>query len=228
VVPRFTVQDDSVAADTAAFVDLGKELEAEMAAEEQAAAAGQGGALVNELLKEFQKGVREHLDEKDFETHYNLGIAYKEMDLYEEAIQEFRLAARDPGRALPCANLLGLCYLSKGDAAQAIRELTVGLEISGHPGEAYHNLRYDLGLAFEAVGELASALECYETLQKQNARFRDVRVRAATLRDRLRAKAAEAAAAPAAAVTEPEAPAPPPATPEPTRRATPKKKISFV
>jgi pilus assembly protein FimV len=229
VVPKFMVQDDRAPDDTAAFVDLGKELEAEMAAEEQAAAASQGGALVNELLKEFQKGVRDHLDEKDFETHYNLGIAYKEMDLYDEAIQEFRLAARDPGRALPCANLVGLCYLSKGEAVQAIRELTAGLEIAGHPGEAYHGLRYDLGLAFEASGELASALECYETLQKQNARFRDVRARAATLRDRLRAKAAEAAAAAAAAaVTEPEAPAPPPAPPEPTRRATPKKKISFV
>ena len=237
VVPKFTVQDESAPPDAAAFIDLGKELEAEMAAEEKAAAASRGGALVNELLKEFQKGVREHLDEKDFETHYNLGIAYKEMDLYDEAIQEFRLAAGEPGRALTCANLIGLCHLSKGDAAEAIRELKAGLEISGHPREAYHSLRYDLGVAFEASGDLGPALECYETLQGQNARFRDVRVRAKTLRDRLRAKAAEvvpvpvspAPSAPAPAdVPEAALPVSPPEAPGPTRPATPKKKISFV
>jgi len=237
VVPKFTVQDESSSTDAAAFIDLGKELEAEMVAEEKAAAASRGGALVNELLKEFQKGVREHLDEKDFETHYNLGIAYKEMDLHDEAIQEFRLAARDPGRALTCANLIGLCHLSKGETAEAIRELKAGLEISGHPREAYHSLRYDLGVAFEAHGDLGMALECYETLQGQNARFRDVRVRAKTLRDSLRAKAAETVPTPApaapptaapAAVTEAAQPAAPPAAPGPTRRPTPKKKISFV
>jgi tetratricopeptide (TPR) repeat protein len=234
VVPKFTVQGESAFSDTAAFIDLGKELEAEMAAEEKAAAATRGGALVSELLKEFQKGVREQLDEKDFETHYNLGIAYKEMDLYDEAIQEFRLAAGDPGRALTCANLMGLCHLSKGDTAEAIRELKAGLEISGHPREAYHSLHYDLGVAFEASGDLGLALECYETLQGQNARFRDVRVRAKTLRDRLRAKAAEVVPVPAppapvpTAVTETALPASPPAAPGPARRVTPKKKISFV
>jgi len=249
VVPRFTVQDDSGPGDAAAFIDLGKELEAEMAAEEKAAASSRGGALVNELLKEFQKGVRDHLDEKDFETHYNLGIAYKEMDLYDEAIQEFRLAAGDPGRALACANLVGLCQLSKGDAPQAIRELKAGLEIGGHPRDAYHSLRYDLGVAYEAQGDLGMALECFEKLQGENARFRDVRVRAKTLRDRLRARAAEITPAPApaapaapapapaavappaaapAAVKEPEPPTSPPAAPEPSKRATPKKKISFV
>ncbi len=78
--------------------------------------------MVNELLREFQKGVREQLDEKDFETHYNLGIAYKEMALHDEAVQEFRLAARDAGRALSCANLLGLCYLAKGMSKKEIAD----------------------------------------------------------------------------------------------------------
>jgi len=247
VVPKFTVQGDVGGADGADFVDLGKELEAEMAAEEQAAAASRGGALVNELLREFQKGVREHLDEKDFETHYNLGIAYKEMDLYDEAVQEFRLAARDPGRTLTCANLVGLCFLAKGDPAQAIQELQAGLRLSGHPREAYHSLRYDLGLAHEAHGELGPALEAYETLQGENARFRDVRARVKTLRDRLRAKAAEEP--PAVPVAAAPAPAPPPAaeTPQPSppapapppppevppppvqaKRPASKKRISFV
>jgi tetratricopeptide (TPR) repeat protein len=221
-LPKVPAQAEASSADTADFVDLGKELEAEMAAEEQAAAADRGGALVNELLQEFQKGVREHLDEKDFETHYNLGMAYKEMDLYDEAVQEFRLAAGDPERALTCADLVGLCYLAKGDPAQAIRDLKGGLGLFGRPPEAYHSLRYDLGLAYEAHGDLGLALECYETLQRENARFRDVQTRTKRLRDQLRAAAAESPPAP------PPAAPPAPAAPKPAKRTASKKKISFV
>jgi tetratricopeptide (TPR) repeat protein len=198
------------------FVNLGAELEKELAAEDRGAPADSGAPLVEDLIREFQKGVREHLDEKDFETHYNLGIAYKEMELYDEAIQEFRLAARDPGRALPCADLLGLCFLAKGDLDAAIQELRAGLEVRGHPRESYYALRYDLGVAYEAHGDLQRALECFEALQADDERFRDASARAKDLRERLRRSQV------ASLVT---SPAP---TEEPPKRAKSKKKISFI
>jgi tetratricopeptide (TPR) repeat protein len=107
------------------------------------------------------------------------------MELYDEAIQEFRLTAREPKRALECADLVGLCYLAKGQPEQAAQDLQAGLAIEGHPPEAYHNLRYDLGTAFEAGGDLARALEQFEILQAEGARFLDVQTRVQTLRSQL-------------------------------------------
>jgi tetratricopeptide (TPR) repeat protein len=184
ILPKFTVTDAPAASAEADIVNLGAELEEELAAEDHFA-LDRGEPLVNGLLKEFQKGVQEHLDEKDYETHYNLGIAYKEMELYDEAIQEFRLTAREPRRALESADLVGLCYLAKGQPEQAIRDMQAGLEIQGHPPEAYHSLRYDLGTAYETTGDLERALEQFEILQSEGARFRDVQARVQALRGRV-------------------------------------------
>jgi tetratricopeptide (TPR) repeat protein len=214
--PKFSVMQGGGEAGADGFVNLGAELEKELAAEDRGAPADSGAPLVEDLIREFQKGVREHLDEKDFETHYNLGIAYKEMELYDEAIQEFHLAARDPGRALPCADLLGLCLVAKGDLDAAIQEFRAGMEIRGHPRESYYALRYDLGVAYEAHGDLQRALECFEALQADDERFRDASARAKDLRERLRRSQV------ASRVT---SPAP---TEEPPKRAKSKKKISFI
>jgi tetratricopeptide (TPR) repeat protein len=181
---RFTVTDTTPEDAQAGFVDLGAELDQELDAGDETAFAGSGGPLVDGLLKELQKGVREQLDEKDYETHYNLGIAYKEMELYDEAIQEFRLTAREPKRALECADLVGLCYLAKGQPEQAIQDLQAGLAVVGQPSEAYHNLRYDLATAFEAVGDLSRALEQFEILHAEGARFLDVQTRLQNLQAR--------------------------------------------
>jgi len=215
VTPKFSVMQGGGEAGAGGFVNLGAELEEELAAEDQAASAGAGAPLVEDLLREFQKGVREHLDEKDFETHYNLGIAYKEMELHDEAIQEFRLAAHDPGRALACADLLGLCYLAKGDPAAAIREFRAGLEVRGHPRESYYGLRYDLGVAYETHGDLGRALESFEDLQADDERFRDVSARVQDLRERLQRPQVVSV------------PASPVQRGEPAKRAK-DKKISFI
>jgi tetratricopeptide (TPR) repeat protein len=217
VVPKFSIQRSDHEPGDGGFVNLGAELEEELAAEDRDVAGASSGPLVEDLLKEFQKGVREHLDEKDFETHYNLGIAYKEMQLYDEAIEAFRLAGKDPGRTLACANLMGLCYLAKGEAEAAIREFRAGLDVGGHAREAYHDLQYDLGAAYETEGDLARALEVFESLMAEDERFRDVRSRVIGLRERVQQQ--RAAAIPAAPV-ETQAP------PQPAKGK--KKRISFI
>ena len=213
--PKFTLEEAGGGVPAESFVDLGAELDEELATEGEATPPTAGGPLMDGLLKEFQKGVREHLDEKDFETHYNLGIAYREMELYEEAVQEFRLAGREPGRALACADLLGLCFLAMGQVDQALVEFRAGLEIRGHPRESYHTLRYDLGVTYETQGDLARALEQFEHLHAEDPRFRDVRAKIQSLRERL-------PRAPAAGV--PGGPTPTEAMPRRTRD----KKISFI
>ena len=97
------------------FIDLAKELEAELAEEEamveEATGRGKEEAILEEVFREFQKGVQEQLSEEDSDTHFNLGIAYKEMGLLPEAIREFQVASRDPGLFVECCSIVGRCYM---------------------------------------------------------------------------------------------------------------------
>jgi len=129
---------------------------------------------LDQIFKEFRKGVEKQLGTEDYDTRYNLGIAYKEMGLLDEAIAEFQLAAKDEVRGLECCSMLGLCFLEKGMPDIAVKWFTKGLELPGRREEEYHGLQYDLGQAHEAAGRPEQALELYKDIYKENARFRDV------------------------------------------------------
>ncbi len=129
---------------------------------------------LDQIFKEFRKGVEKQLGTEDYDTRYNLGIAYKEMGLLDEAIAEFQLAAKDEVRGLECCSMLGLCFLEKGMPELAIKWFTKGLELPGRREEEYHGLQYDLGQAHEAAGRPEQALELYMEIYNDNARFRDV------------------------------------------------------
>ena len=69
---------------------------------------------VMDIFNEFKKGLEKELEEEDYETHYNLGIAYKEMGLIDDAIREFQTSRNDPKRFIHASNMLGVCYIEKG------------------------------------------------------------------------------------------------------------------
>jgi tetratricopeptide (TPR) repeat protein len=229
ITPVFKVAQDEGPGE-GGYVDLGAELTDEAGV---GASPRDAAPLLAEILQEFRKGVREQLSAEDYETHYNLGIAYKEMELYDEAIEEFRLAAKEPQRTLSCANLLGLCFLAKGDAPRAVAELEGALALPGASGEEGWGLRYDLATAYEAAGGLQKAYGVLAAIQEEAPKFRDVKARLRDLKGRLREQPAEEGrpAGPARRpeapppAREPPAPAPPEAPPPPGKG---KKKISFI
>jgi tetratricopeptide (TPR) repeat protein len=133
-----------------------------------------GDEALTDIFREFQKGVDKQLGKEDYETRYNLGIAYKEMGLVDEAIAEFQLAAKDENRLLECASMLGICFLEKGMPKLAVKWFEKGLQAQGRSEAEYQGLRYDLASALEASGEIDRALETFTELYGQNARFRDV------------------------------------------------------
>jgi tetratricopeptide (TPR) repeat protein len=129
------------------------------------------------VFQEFKRGVEEQLNKEDYETHYNLGIAYKEMGMLDEALSEFGLAAKDPSRSLDCASMLGLCFIEKGDYDKAAEYFKTGINMSGHTPEEYMGLKYDLATAYELKGDLASAQSVIEGLVKEGTEFRDIKDR---------------------------------------------------
>lgn len=171
-----------------ASIDLGSELnelfETHGVGPEAAAEVSPqlGEAGLAEIFREFRKGVDEQLGSEDYDTRYNLGIAYKEMGLVDEALAEFQLAAKDPRRTLECASMLGICFLEKGLPKQAIQWFEKGLAVGGRGQEEYRGLSYDLATAYEADDDKTKALQILSTLHAEDATFRDVAERIRRLR----------------------------------------------
>ncbi|WP_298269534.1 tetratricopeptide repeat protein [Geobacter sp.] len=125
------------------------------------------------LFSAFKKGVGEQLDQGDTETHYNLGIAYKEMGLYDDAIAEFRAASLDPQRRIDCITLQGICCREKGDYLQAEELFTGGLALPGLAEEEQLCLKYERALLREAMGACEQALQEYREIYAVSPDFRD-------------------------------------------------------
>jgi tetratricopeptide (TPR) repeat protein len=158
-------------------------------AEEPAPASGGtdlGDASLSDIFREFQKGVDKQLGKEDYETRYNLGIAYKEMGLVDEAIAEFQLAAKDERRLLECTSMLGMCFVEKGMPKLAVKWFEKGLAAPGRADDEYKGIRYDLADALEQSGELQQALSAFEEVFGQDASFRDVGERIERLKEKIR------------------------------------------
>jgi len=168
------------------FFDLAAELERELADEEIVAEAtgvnAPGEVSIEELFKEFQKGVAEQLGEEDYDTHFNLGIAYREMGLLDEAIREFQLAAKSPELGVEATSMIGSCYLESGLAEQAADWYARALALPDLAPEVQMGLHYELGRAHEANGNIDGALASFAEVLAVNPSFRDVVARVARLR----------------------------------------------
>ena len=156
-----------------------------VAAESPLGGTDLGDASLADIFREFQKGVDKQLGKEDYETRYNLGIAYKEMGLTDEAIAEFQLAAKDDSRLLECASMLGICFVEKGMPKLAVKWFEKGLSAPGRTDEEYRGIRYDLGDALEQADELEKALAAFEEVFGQEASFRDVAPRIERLREKI-------------------------------------------
>jgi tetratricopeptide (TPR) repeat protein len=119
---------------------------------------------------------------EDFETHYDLGIAYKEMGLIDDAVAEFNIVMQDPAREVQCHMMLGLCYAEKGLMTDAIAQYKEGLYAEHIQEREQLALYYELGQAYERLSDGREALYYYEKVVKRDGHFRDVERRVAELR----------------------------------------------
>jgi tetratricopeptide (TPR) repeat protein len=143
---------------------------------------------LGDLFEEFRAELGEmNKDDEDLETHYNLGIAYREMGLLEEAISEFQKVAQSADKgpafryAMQCSTLLGLAFMEKGQPAIAAIWYERALKTPGLDQESIMALRYDLGVAQELAGEHAAAYASFSQVYALNIDYRDVSERIALL-----------------------------------------------
>jgi len=171
------LDESSLFSDEQEFFNFAGELQTEMKQESGAPAVPEvsGGDIpLEEIFREFKKGVEQQLSPEDYETHYNLGIAYKEMSLTDEAISEFQRAAKSPQYAVECCSMLGLCFLEKGLPQLAIKWYRKGLDTPGIREEDRLGLQYDLANLYADLGDRENAYRTFLEIYGSNASFRDV------------------------------------------------------
>jgi pilus assembly protein FimV len=148
---------------------------------------------LKEVFDEFRAELGEMgAEEEDLETHYNLGTAFREMGLLEEAISEFQKVAKatERGRPFPyvmqCCTLLGLSFMEKGQPGVAAIWYERALRTPDLDPESTLALRYDLGVAQESAGEPDAALKSFSQVYAMNIDYRDVGERIAALQKPIR------------------------------------------
>jgi pilus assembly protein FimV len=135
---------------------------------------------LKELLKDLKADIRQKVEEEDYETRYNLGIAYKEMSLIDEAIAEFQISVKSTNRYVDSCTMLGLCFLEKGMNEQALQWFHKAIEKVEKEEEKIGVLYY-MAQAYQQMDKLGKALDIYNFIYKEDANFQDVAERIKSL-----------------------------------------------
>ena len=126
------------------------------------------------MLSQFKKGIEENIDEADTQAHYDLGVAFKEMGLLEEAIGALQKALRSDDTRLQAAEALGLCFYEKGQLQVAATVMRRAVDTDPGGDDAKIGLLYWLGRCDEEQSKTAGALVYYERVLAVDITFQDV------------------------------------------------------
>ncbi|MBC7842711.1 MAG: tetratricopeptide repeat protein [Gemmatimonadaceae bacterium] len=135
------------------------------------------------ILQEFRDGIEKTIPMDDATSHFDLGIAFREMGLVDDAIAEFQIASRSRQKRVESIEALGGCFLDKREPAVARSLLVRALDEPSvaHGDDTLRGVLYLLGLASEALGAREDGLRYYQRVYAVDIRFRDVAARIQTL-----------------------------------------------
>jgi len=169
------IVEDSVPEDMDGFLDIADDLRAELADEIDAGTepgTADGPVSFEEIFSQFKKGIKETLGDEEYETHYNLGIAYKDMGLFDDAILEFESGTKDPALAQDSFSLMAMCYVEKKEYESAVNAIEQALEISNEGSKT--GLFYQLGEVKEKQKQWSEAVSSYEQVQSDDPTFEGI------------------------------------------------------
>ncbi len=142
--------------------------------------------MFGELKHELEEGAP--ATDEDPETHYNLGVAFREMGLLDEAIAELQKVCNTIEQGYPFAQIvqtytwLAQCFIDKGVPDAAIRWFEKALTIPGLDQEARLAIHYELGAACEIAHDKPAALRHFTAVYGGNIDYRDVSERIQALK----------------------------------------------
>ena len=141
---------------------------------EEKAPTGDEQADFAEMLRKFKQGVAENVDDEDFESHYDLGVAYKEMGLLDEAVASLQRALRGTAHRARTYEALGQCFIEREQYPVASAVLQRALREPDADDEQLVGVLYLLGRAAEAMNQREAALSYYQRVFAIDIEFADV------------------------------------------------------
>ncbi len=138
-----------------------------------------------DMLRKFKQGVSDNVDEEDHEAHYDLGVAYKEMGLLDEAISEFQKSLRGASNRVRAIEALGQCFVEKGQLPVAATILQRALAEAGIADDALIGVLYLLGTISEELHLFPDAKKYYQRVFAVDIQFRDIGDRLNTVEKKL-------------------------------------------
>jgi tetratricopeptide (TPR) repeat protein len=135
----------------------------------------------SEMLDKFKEGISRNVDEEDFESHYDLGIAFREMGLLDEAIGSFQKASRGPDQLVRASEAIGQCFMDKGEAGVTITVLERLVRTQGLSDSQLVGVLYLLGRAAESLSREDEAAGYYQRVLAVQIGFRDAAARLTSL-----------------------------------------------
>jgi len=129
------------------------------------------------IVSDFKMKVDEKIGTADLEARYNLGIAYFEQDLIDDAIKEFMLASQDEKWEMESFTNLGECYKHKNEFSEAIKWYEKALKLVGGNSIQAYALKYEIASLYEAKKESEKALMLFGEVLKWNPEYGDVTAR---------------------------------------------------
>jgi len=143
------------------------------------------------MFAEFKEDVEQTAEGGDLEdpdTHYNLGVAFKEMGLLDEAIGELQKVCHaidrgnSFGQVMQAYTWLAHCFVEKGVPEASVKWYEKALKVASADEEAKMAVYYELAAAYEAAGNRKAALENFMEVYGSNIDYRDVAERIKTLK----------------------------------------------
>lgn len=139
-----------------------------------------GTSLLNDLFEEFKEEVEDGSGQtEDPDTHYNLGVAFKEMGLLDEAIGELQKVCQGIERGNPFSQSmqaftwLANCFVEKGVPEASFKWYQKALSAASDE-DTRTAIHYELACAYEVAGMRAEALRHFMEVYSANIDYRDV------------------------------------------------------
>ena len=170
-----------------AYYDLRDRLEEEARMMETVYAQQARGATtqfekeLTNIVEDWRRDFKTKFQQDDYEIHFQLGVAFMEQGLYNEAIEELTIAAKDEARTLECYCIISYCHRQRKSYVDAVKWLKRALLLAPSGSDSYYALEYELGLLYEELRDRENALPLFRDVRKWNADYRDVAQRIGAL-----------------------------------------------
>jgi len=135
----------------------------------------------SEMLHKFKLGVARSVEDTDFDSHYDLGIAFREMGLMDEAISAFQKATRGSSHRVRASEALGECFIERGQPGVAATILERVVDQGGLSEDALVGVLYLLGRSAEELDKPGEASAFYQRVIAVDVGFRDAARRLSSL-----------------------------------------------